>query len=153
MTKPNFPGSKSETCNGCNDSIRKQKPKFCDFCSHQCCDKCLHKKCKFGCEASLSDSQPGKTLSSSILSKSKNRSSSTVDTDSTSYGKICKVCDRKYLIFKMYSRFVNKVKKRQALLKERKEVLRQVQTEFISRKTAFKAMKQDHAESMIKIED
>lgn len=99
----------STSCHCCSDSLKKQKSKYCDFCGQRACEKCLHKSRRFQMP-NEDTTRNQKNLSLSEISKNKSKSSSTVDTDTISFGKVCTICDRKFMVYSKYSTFLEEIK-------------------------------------------
>ena len=94
LTAPNLDKKASRHCSFCNKDLKHKPANFCEFCGNRCCDKCLHKTLSF-------KKNPNRLLKSSIMVQSMTQSM--ISTPSPSRGKACKICDNKFMMYKVYS--------------------------------------------------
>ena len=91
MTAPIQDAITDPTCVSCKKDISKQKPViYCDFCGHRACDKCMHKSRQFK-QAYGRKKAVYHSVAHNTMPQNK--------------GRICKLCDNKFMMMNTYKEF------------------------------------------------
>lgn len=81
LTSPTTTQHPSPQCLCCDKDLGSKKPHYCHFCGNRACPQCMHKERMF----------PGD------------------DSETPALGLICRICDRKYILYLRYQSFAREI--------------------------------------------
>eukprot|EP00347_Sterkiella_histriomuscorum_P022833 403336979 len=120
LQSPNNKVKPSSSCNTCDKDLSKYKTStYCQFCGCRQCSMCLHKD------------------------RSYQSSRMQVGLKGSDTGKICRMCDRKFIMFDTYAEYAFEIEQQDQMIKEHFSLLDQKQQQFDIDKEELNKLKQE----------